>query len=105
MAHDNGRKLVFHPTGAFAEFERTMIRPRIKAGLKRAIAQGVKLGRPKIDSADRTEGAKPACERRGYLEGGYVPRDRDWHGARHRKGASNEPARGAAMNGGEPQRR
>ena len=36
---------------AFAEFERTMIRQRIKAGLKRAIAQGVKLGRPKIDSA------------------------------------------------------
>ena len=28
-----------------------MIRQRIKPGLKRAIAQGVKLGRPKIDSA------------------------------------------------------
>jgi DNA invertase Pin-like site-specific DNA recombinase len=38
-------------TGAFAEFERTMIRQRIKAGLKRAVALGVKLGRPKIDSA------------------------------------------------------
>jgi DNA invertase Pin-like site-specific DNA recombinase len=38
-------------TGAFAEFERTMIRQRIKAGLKRAVAQWVKLGRPKIDSA------------------------------------------------------
>ena len=44
-------KLVFQLTGAFAEFERTMIRQRVKAGLKRAIAQGVKLGRPKIDSA------------------------------------------------------
>jgi len=44
-------KLVFQLTGAFAEFERTMIRQRIKAGLKRAIAQGMKLGRPKIDSA------------------------------------------------------
>ena len=44
-------KLVFQVTGAFAEFERTMIRQRIKAGLKRATAQGVKLGRPKIDSA------------------------------------------------------
>ena len=44
-------KLVFQLTGAFAEFERTMIRQRIKAGLKRAIAQGVKLGRPKIGSA------------------------------------------------------
>jgi DNA invertase Pin-like site-specific DNA recombinase len=27
-----------------------MIRQRIKAGLKRAVAQGAKLGRPKIDS-------------------------------------------------------
>jgi DNA invertase Pin-like site-specific DNA recombinase len=44
-------KLVFQLTGAFAEFEQTMIRQRIKAGLKRAVAQGVKLGRPKIDSA------------------------------------------------------
>ena len=44
-------KLVFQVTGAFAEFERTMIRQRVKAGLKRAVAQGVKLGRPKIDSA------------------------------------------------------
>jgi DNA invertase Pin-like site-specific DNA recombinase len=38
-------KLVFQLTGAFAEFERTMIRQRIKAGLKRAVAQGVKLAR------------------------------------------------------------
>ena len=44
-------KLVFQITGAFAEFERTMIRQRIKAGLKRAVAQGVKLGRPRIDKA------------------------------------------------------
>ena len=44
-------KLVFQVTGAFAEFERTMIRQRVKAGLKRAVAQGVRLGRPKIDSA------------------------------------------------------
>ena len=44
-------KLVFQLTGAFAEFERTIIRQRIKAGLKRAVAHGVKLGRPKIDSA------------------------------------------------------
>jgi hypothetical protein len=38
-------------TGAFAEFERSMIRQRIKAGLKRAVAQGSKLGRPKVDAA------------------------------------------------------
>jgi DNA invertase Pin-like site-specific DNA recombinase len=44
-------KLVFQITGAFAEFERSMIRQRIKAGLKRAVAQGAKLGRPKVDAA------------------------------------------------------
>ncbi len=43
-------KLVFQITGAFAEFERSMIRQRIKAGLKRAVAQGAKLGRPKVDA-------------------------------------------------------
>ncbi len=41
-------KLVFQVTGAFAEFERSMIRQRVKAGLKRAVAQGKTLGRPKV---------------------------------------------------------
>jgi DNA invertase Pin-like site-specific DNA recombinase len=44
-------KLVFQITGAFAEFERSMIRQRVKAGLKRAVAQGTRLGRPKIDTS------------------------------------------------------
>src|SRR6516162_8827170 len=100
MAHDNGRKLVFQLTGAFAEFERTMIRQRIKAGLKRAVAPG-REARPAEDRwRDRTEGAKAACERCGYLEGGEIARDRDWHGAAHLKGVSNEPARGTAMTSG-----
>jgi DNA invertase Pin-like site-specific DNA recombinase len=68
MAHDNGRKLVFHLTGAFAGFERTMIRPRIKAGLKRAIAQGVKLGRPKIDSATERKVRKQLAKGVGILK-------------------------------------
>ena len=42
-------KLMFSVTGAFAEFEREMIRQRVNAGLKRAKAAGVKLGRPKAD--------------------------------------------------------
>src|SRR5262249_36772724 len=45
-------------------------------------------------------GAKAACERSGHLEVGEIARHRDWHGAAHRKGASNEPARGAAMTSG-----
>src|SRR5271163_3714282 len=44
-------KLMFQVTGAFAEFERSIIRQRINAGLKRAVEQGRQLGRPKIDPA------------------------------------------------------
>jgi DNA invertase Pin-like site-specific DNA recombinase len=41
-------RLMFQITGAFAEFERSMIRQRINAGLKRAVEQGKQLGRPRI---------------------------------------------------------
>jgi DNA invertase Pin-like site-specific DNA recombinase len=43
-------RMFFHITGAFAEFEREMIRSRINAGLARARARGVKLGRPKVSA-------------------------------------------------------
>jgi DNA invertase Pin-like site-specific DNA recombinase len=42
-------KLMFQVCGAFAEFERSMIRQRVRLGLKRAVAQGKRLGRPRID--------------------------------------------------------
>lgn len=42
-------KAMFQMMGVFAEFERTMIQDRIKAGLRRAKAQGKSLGRPRID--------------------------------------------------------
>jgi DNA invertase Pin-like site-specific DNA recombinase len=41
-------RLIFQITGAFAEFERSMIRQRVLAGLKRAVEKGSILGRPKI---------------------------------------------------------
>jgi DNA invertase Pin-like site-specific DNA recombinase len=44
-------KLMFQVTGAFAEFERGMIRQRIHAGLKRAVEAGKTLGRPRISAA------------------------------------------------------
>ena len=44
-------KLMFQVTGAFAEFERSMIRQRVNAGLRRAKEQGKRLGRPTIASA------------------------------------------------------
>ena len=61
-------KLVFQVTGAFAEFERTMICQRVKAGLKRAVAQGVKLGRPKIDSAIERKVRKQLAKGMGILK-------------------------------------
>jgi DNA invertase Pin-like site-specific DNA recombinase len=36
--------------GVFAEFERAMIRERVKSGLERARAQGKTLGRKRIDA-------------------------------------------------------
>ncbi len=43
-------RMFFQVTGAFAEFERGMIRNRVMAGLERARARGVQLGRPKTGS-------------------------------------------------------
>ena len=39
-------RLLFHVLAAIAEFERDLIRERVKAGLERAKAKGVRLGRP-----------------------------------------------------------
>jgi DNA invertase Pin-like site-specific DNA recombinase len=44
-------KLIFQVTGAFAQFERSMIQQRVHAGLQRARKAGKVLGRPKIDEA------------------------------------------------------
>jgi DNA invertase Pin-like site-specific DNA recombinase len=43
-------KLMFQVTGAFAEFERSMIRQRVNAGLKRAVEAGKTLGRPRVSA-------------------------------------------------------
>jgi DNA invertase Pin-like site-specific DNA recombinase len=44
-------KAMFGMMGVFAEFERSMIQERVRAGLARAKAAGTKLGRRRIDSA------------------------------------------------------
>jgi DNA invertase Pin-like site-specific DNA recombinase len=41
-------KMMFQMCGVFAEFERSIIQERVKAGLNRARAQGKTLGRPKV---------------------------------------------------------
>ena len=43
-------KALFQMLGVFGEFERAMIRERVNAGLARARAKGIQLGRPRISS-------------------------------------------------------
>lgn len=56
-------KAMFQMCGVFAEFERSMIQERVKAGLGRARAQGKTLGRPRVGSD--TEAAVRAARAAG----------------------------------------
>ena len=49
----SGGKLVFHLFGALAEFERTLVRERTRAGLAAARARGKQGGRPKRLDVDQ----------------------------------------------------
>jgi len=48
-------RVFFHILGVFSEFEHDMIRSRVNAGLDRARAKGVRLGRPRVSK--KVEGA------------------------------------------------
>ena len=43
-------KAMFQMMGVFAEFERSMIQERVRAGLARARSEGKQLGRPRIEA-------------------------------------------------------
>jgi DNA invertase Pin-like site-specific DNA recombinase len=60
-------KAMFQMMGVFAEFERSMIAERVRAGLRRAIGEGKRVGRPPIEAAlrKRIEAALAARERTG----------------------------------------
>ena len=60
-------RLMFQITGAFAEFERSMIRQRVRAGLKRAVARGKRLGRPQIDSETERKAQRELRKGTGIL--------------------------------------
>jgi DNA invertase Pin-like site-specific DNA recombinase len=53
---------------AFAEFERSMIQERVRAGLKRAKAEGKQLGRPRI-APDLEQRIRAALNTPGRTEG------------------------------------
>ena len=61
-------RAMFQMMGVFAEFERAMIRERVRAGIERAKAEGVTLGRPSIEesNAGKYEAIKAAlAEKKG----------------------------------------
>jgi DNA invertase Pin-like site-specific DNA recombinase len=60
-------KLLFQITGAFAEFERKMIAQRVAVGIKRARANGVKFGRPKMGSEPNDQKAKARRRTEGAI--------------------------------------
>src|SRR6516225_8344562 len=74
-------KALFQMLGVFAEFERTMIQERVRAGLKRAHSEGQTLGRPQIapelekrihealKAPGRTEGVRKIAARFGVAVG------------------------------------
>jgi len=47
------RRIAATRLGVFAEFERAMIRERVRSGLERAKAQGKRLGRPRNNNAEQ----------------------------------------------------
>ena len=57
-------RMLFHMVGAFAEFERELIRERTIAGMEAAVRRGVKLGRHyAMSREDEAESATPLASR------------------------------------------
>lgn len=73
-------KILFTMISAFAEFERSIIRERVIAGMERAKAKGKILGRPKIhpftiraavDLKGQGMGYKAICKKLGISKSAY----------------------------------
>ena len=77
-------RAMFQMLGVFAEFERSMIRERVMAGLSRAKADGIQLGRRRLEDSDAEGGG----DRRG-------PGQRNWHPP-HCSGSRGGRGNGAA---------
>jgi DNA invertase Pin-like site-specific DNA recombinase len=63
-------KLMFQVTGAFAEFERSMIRQRVHAGLKRAVEQRQAARAAQGGPGRRKANPESIAGRRGYIGDG-----------------------------------
>ena len=58
----SGGKLMFHMMAALAEFERSIISERTRAGMAAAKARGSRLGRPRITSEEELRRAASAIQ-------------------------------------------
>jgi len=56
-------KAMFQMMGVFAEFERSMIQERVRAGLRRAKDEGKRLGRPRFRAPHSRSTIRPARSR------------------------------------------
>jgi DNA invertase Pin-like site-specific DNA recombinase len=54
---------MFQMLGVFAEFERSMIRERVMAGLSRAKADGIQLGRRRLEKFPFAPNPTATCGR------------------------------------------
>jgi len=63
-----GGKAMFQMMGVFAEFERSMISERVKAGLARTKAKGTKLGRPRTSPKTEAQIMKLRSKGMGILK-------------------------------------
>ena len=86
-------KAMYQLMGVFAEFERSIIQERVRAGLKRAVSEGQTLGRPPIapelekrihaalKAPGRKEGVRKIAARFGVAVGTVQRISRPFEGA------------------------
>jgi hypothetical protein len=75
-----GGKAMFQMLGVFAEFERSIIQERVRAGLRRAKAEGKQLGRPRI-APEMEAKILAALKARGRAQDSQAVWCRSGHGA------------------------
>jgi DNA invertase Pin-like site-specific DNA recombinase len=68
-------RAMFQMMGVFAEFERAMIKERVRAGLERAREQGVRLGRRRIEDTDQKKAAAIVAARKSGVGIRRIARD------------------------------
>jgi DNA invertase Pin-like site-specific DNA recombinase len=74
-------RLMFQITGAFAEFERSMIRQRVLAGLRRAVEKGFDTRQTEDQCRTRKAHPSSTARQKGHARNCAGPQSRDWYSA------------------------